>query len=61
VDAWATSPRGAGWLFGIKVAEHFLQINSLTLVCRAHQLVNEGIILFLCLYKYFKTYGLLFV
>lgn len=42
VDAWATSPRGAGWLFGIKVTEHFLQINALSLVCRAHQLVNEG-------------------
>jgi diadenosine tetraphosphatase ApaH/serine/threonine PP2A family protein phosphatase len=42
VDAWATSPRGAGWLFGSKVAEHFLQINALTLLCRAHQLVNEG-------------------
>lgn len=42
VDAWSTSPRGAGWLFGVKVAEHFLQINSLSLLCRAHQLVNEG-------------------
>lgn len=42
IDTWATSPRGAGWLFGGKVAEHFLQINNLSLVCRAHQLVNEG-------------------
>lgn len=42
IDAWATSPRGAGWLFGSKVAHHFLQINGLSLLCRAHQLVNEG-------------------
>jgi len=42
IDAWATSPRGAGWLFGAKVAEHFMKINALTLLCRAHQLVNEG-------------------
>ncbi|ODM98307.1 Serine/threonine-protein phosphatase 6 catalytic subunit [Orchesella cincta] len=42
IDSWATSPRGAGWLFGAKVAHHFLQINALSLLCRAHQLVNEG-------------------
>jgi len=43
IDAWATSPRGAGWLFGPKVAHHFMEINSLKLLCRAHQLVNEGV------------------
>jgi serine/threonine-protein phosphatase 6 catalytic subunit len=42
IDDWATSPRGAGWLFGSRVAEEFLEINDLTLLCRAHQLVNEG-------------------
>lgn len=39
---WSLSPRGAGYLFGSKVAAEFLQLNDLALLCRAHQLVNEG-------------------
>lgn len=39
---WAVSPRGAGWLFGSKVADEFCHVNDLTLIARAHQLVNEG-------------------
>ena len=42
VDAWAVSPRGAGWLFGAKVTNEFMQRNNLELICRAHQLVQEG-------------------
>jgi serine/threonine-protein phosphatase 6 catalytic subunit len=42
VDAWTVSPRGAGWLFGPKVTHEFLEINKLKLICRAHQLVQEG-------------------
>lgn len=42
VDTWAMSPRGAGWLFGSKVTNEFVTINNLKLICRAHQLVNEG-------------------
>jgi serine/threonine-protein phosphatase PP1-1 len=42
VETWAVSPRGAGWLFGDKVADEFNQVNDLTLIARAHQLVNEG-------------------
>jgi len=42
VDNWSMSPRGAGWLFGAKVTEDFMNINSLDLICRAHQLVQEG-------------------
>ncbi|KAH0536397.1 sporulation-induced protein [Glutinoglossum americanum] len=42
VDTWAVSPRGAGWLFGDKVAAEFNHVNGLQLIARAHQLVNEG-------------------
>jgi serine/threonine-protein phosphatase PP1-1 len=31
-----------GWLFGDKVAEEFCHVNDLSLIARAHQLVNEG-------------------
>jgi diadenosine tetraphosphatase ApaH/serine/threonine PP2A family protein phosphatase len=36
IEAWETSPRGAGWLFGYRVADEFCHINSLDLVARAH-------------------------
>ncbi|KAK3314703.1 Metallo-dependent phosphatase-like protein [Apodospora peruviana] len=42
IDTWAVSPRGAGWLFGEKVAAEFNHVNGLTTIARAHQLVNEG-------------------
>ncbi|CAD6586382.1 MAG: Protein with carboxyl methyl esterase activity [Tremellales sp. Tagirdzhanova-0007] len=42
VDAWAVSPRGAGWLFGAKVTAEFNHVNSLSMIARAHQLVQEG-------------------
>ncbi|KAK4133092.1 putative cell shape control protein phosphatase ppe1, partial [Trichocladium antarcticum] len=42
IDTWAVSPRGAGWLFGHKVATEFNHVNGLTTIARAHQLVNEG-------------------
>ena len=42
VKSWAVSPRGAGWLFGAEVTHLFMDINALKLICRAHQLVNEG-------------------
>jgi len=42
IDTWAVSPRGAGWLFGDKVATEFNHVNGLKTIARAHQLVNEG-------------------
>ncbi|EFX06540.1 tor signaling pathway phosphatase [Grosmannia clavigera kw1407] len=42
IATWAVSPRGAGWLFGDKVANEFNHVNGLTTIARAHQLVNEG-------------------
>lgn len=39
---WAVSQRGAGWLFGYKVTTQFNYMNGLELICRAHQLVQEG-------------------
>uniref|UniRef100_A0A182T1F0 protein-serine/threonine phosphatase n=1 Tax=Anopheles maculatus TaxID=74869 RepID=A0A182T1F0_9DIPT len=43
IDTWAESPRGAGWLFGSLVTSDFMGINNLFQICRAHQLVHEGI------------------
>lgn len=42
VENWAVSPRGAGWLFGGGVTREFNHANSLKLIARAHQLVQEG-------------------
>jgi serine/threonine-protein phosphatase PP1-1 len=42
VDTWQVSPRGAGWLFGSRVAREFNHVNGLQLIARAHQLVMEG-------------------
>lgn len=42
IETWSVSPRGAGYLFGPKVTHEFMHINSLKLICRAHQLVHEG-------------------
>ena len=42
IETWQVSPRGAGWIFGSKVTNEFLRMNRIQLICRAHQLVQEG-------------------
>lgn len=42
IETWAISPRGAGWLFGSKVTQEFNFVNGLSLIARAHQLVQQG-------------------
>ncbi|CAE7825086.1 FYPP [Symbiodinium sp. CCMP2456] len=41
IEAWAVSPRGAGWLFGERPTQHFNRLNGLDLIARAHQLVQD--------------------
>lgn len=42
IETWIVSCRGAGWIFGWKTVKEFNYLNGIDLVCRAHQLVNEG-------------------
>lgn len=42
IEAWRRNSRGAGWIFGHKVVDHFNLLNDLNLIVRAHQLVQEG-------------------
>nr|BAN37881.1 serine/threonine-protein phosphatase, putative [Entamoeba histolytica] len=39
---WKSSPRGAGHVFGENNVVKFNHANNIDLICRAHQLVNEG-------------------
>lgn len=42
IEGWAVSPRGAGMLFGQRIASEFNHVNDLGLIARAHQLVMDG-------------------
>ncbi|KAH0793033.1 serine/threonine protein phosphatase Ppe1 [Histomonas meleagridis] len=39
---WGSNMRGAGWLYGRNPTNEFIHNNRLTLIVRAHQLMNEG-------------------
>ncbi|KAK8789738.1 hypothetical protein WA171_001829 [Blastocystis sp. BT1] len=42
VDGFQQSPRGAGYLFGEDPVNVFNEVNGLELICRAHQMVQQG-------------------
>ncbi|OQS53468.1 serine/threonine protein phosphatase PP2A [Ecytonucleospora hepatopenaei] len=41
-NGWGVSPRGAGYVFGKDVTDKFLEKNKIKMICRGHQLVDQG-------------------
>lgn len=41
-QTWALNERGAGYMFGSRVANDFNHVNGFRLICRAHQLAQDG-------------------
>ena len=41
-DGWELSPRGAGFIFGEEQSSKFNFTNKLSMICRAHQLQQNG-------------------
>ncbi len=42
MKGWGENERGVSFIFGQDVVEDFLEENELDLICRAHQVVEEG-------------------
>lgn len=42
VSGWGENERGVSYVFGADVVTHFLEKQDLDLVCRAHQVVEDG-------------------
>jgi len=42
LTGWARNPRGVSYLFGYDVVGEFLAQHDLDLICRAHQVVEDG-------------------
>ncbi|KAJ3383085.1 Serine/threonine-protein phosphatase pp1 [Entophlyctis sp. JEL0112] len=42
VTGWGESDRGVGFLFGADIVEKFMEKHDLDLICRAHQVVQDG-------------------
>lgn len=41
-NGFGLSPRGAGYTFGKDVSDKFMQNNKIKMICRGHQLVDQG-------------------
>ena len=39
---WGESDRGVSYTFGRDVVQEFMETNNLSLICRAHQVVEDG-------------------
>lgn len=39
---WGESDRGVSYTFGRDIVQEFMEINNLSLICRAHQVVEDG-------------------
>ena len=42
LQSWGENERGVSFTFGADVVEKFLRVHDLDLICRAHQVVEEG-------------------
>jgi serine/threonine-protein phosphatase PP1 catalytic subunit len=42
ISGWGESERGISYVFGPDVVTNFLKKHNLDLICRAHQVVEEG-------------------
>ena len=42
VDSWGENERGVSYIFSSSEIKKFLEKNSLDLICRAHQVVEDG-------------------
>ena len=42
VEGWSENERGVSFIFGSNVVSNFLKEQDIDLICRAHQVVEEG-------------------
>jgi len=42
MSGWAENERGVSFIFGSDIVSNFLKEQDIDLVCRAHQVVEEG-------------------
>lgn len=42
MEGWSENERGVSFIFGANVVSNFLKDQDIDLICRAHQVVEEG-------------------
>ena len=42
IDTWGPNDRGVSYTFGAAVLNQFLNVHDMDLICRAHQVVEDG-------------------